>query len=259
MENNEDNWDTPVIEFETPTPQLWRCGLNPNIANYQKRATLCRSLLFITCATAAILGCELWLTKAVAPIAGMVMVGTSILGIAAIGWLSLCTEFCPICGARTKSAWTRLKRVWCPGCEHLNDPQQILVDDSKVLDLTRPEYLYHRDPLPRFVAITVLLAICEKAREVRFEPGKDAYNVIVAHGDEAFELTPPPSFIRFRVAQTVKAIAGLDLSNRGKTQEGHISIRVRDRTIPTDVLVQPTEFGEKVEFRWSPGENKGVS
>ena len=248
MQSDSEELLNELIEFETPTPQSGCCGLNPNGAGYRKRVALCSLLLFVTCVVLGIFGCGLWIFS---PIVGIVAVGVAIFMIAVIGWLTLRTEFCPICGARTKNAWTGMKRTWCPGCQNLNDPQQILVGDSKVLDLSGPEYTCHRDPIPRYVSMAILLAVYDEGHELRFEPTKDVYNVIVVCDYEAYEVIPPPLFIHFRVAQAVKAIAGLDLSNCSNTQEGHIDIRVRDRIVPTDVTVQPTEFGQKVVFRWS--------
>jgi type II secretory ATPase GspE/PulE/Tfp pilus assembly ATPase PilB-like protein len=100
------------------------------------------------------------------------------------------------------------------------------------------------------------MAIMEKGREIRFEPDKDDYRIHLAIGDEVYEMVSPPAFIHFPVAQTVKAMAGLDVKNCDKSQEGRIEIKV-PRTVETDVAVEPTEFGQKVVFRFLNNCEKG--
>jgi type II secretory ATPase GspE/PulE/Tfp pilus assembly ATPase PilB-like protein len=118
------------------------------------------------------------------------------------------------------------------------------------LDLSNPAHLWEQEPVPKFLALTVLLGIMDNGHEVSFERVGDSYKVSIAIDHEVHEVVPPPVHIHFGVAQTAKALAGLDLADCTETQEGHIDVKTRDRTVRAKVSVEPVQCGQKVVFRW---------
>lgn len=242
--------DAASIRFDTPIPQSWLFGLNPNTRGFRRRIVLGAAALFLACALAGILGCALSLNSMLSPVTGLMLCAASFAGVVAIQWLSFHTEICYACGACTKGPFARQRETWCPGCDNLNDTSQLGLHVSYVLDLSQPGYCYPSDPVARFLALCVYLAIVDKGHEITFEPGEDIYHVRIAIGDEVFELEHPPLRIQFRVAQTLKTLAGVDPSNCGKGQKGHLDMKMPDRVVSANVLVQPTQYGQKVVLRW---------
>lgn len=239
-----------LIEFDVPRTGPRQFGLNPDSAGYRKRATCCKWLFYVASGAVAIVGGALWFANVIPLHVGAAMVHVPILAIVGVAWSWHGTEFCESCGALTKSPMAGGRAVWCPGCQRLNDPQQMLIGVRGGWDLEGPAYLCHDDPVVKFVSMCTLLAICDDAREIRFEPGADTYDVTIVTGGEAFELQPAPGFIRLQVPQVVKVIAGLDRSVTTKSQEGCIDIRVHGEIVSAHVLVEPAEHGERAVFRW---------
>jgi type II secretory ATPase GspE/PulE/Tfp pilus assembly ATPase PilB-like protein len=181
----------------------------------------------------------------VSPLIAIQVLPVSVVG----GVLTWClwrhARFCRHCGASTKTAVNGQELTWCPACYTLIDPARV-----GVFDLRTAGYWDRRETVPRFLALVTLCAIYEKARQVRFEPTPSSYEIYLSIGDETYEMVPAPVFIQFANAQIVKAMAGLDMSTFNRPREGDIKILAPDRTITTRVVVEPTEYGQRVFFRF---------
>ena len=96
------------------------------------------------------------------------------------------------------------------------------------------------------------MAIRDHATEVSFEPKQNSHEICFLISDEIYELVPPPSWLYFQMTQTVKAIAGLDLATCDRRQEGHIDVTSGGHHVPTDTVVEPTEFGQRSRCAFLP-------
>jgi hypothetical protein len=231
----------PVIEFEEPHRRAFRFGLNPSAAGYRNRAVLCRRLLFAACALAAVLGVGLGMADILSPVILIPLVSIAVCGGALTWWLGRHARFCRECGASTKTAAGGRDLTFCPVCYHLIDPAQ-----AGVFDVRTKGYWDRRETVPQFLAVITVIAIHEKARQVKFEPTRSSYEIDLSIGDETCQMTPAPVFIQFAAAQIVKAMAGLDMKTCDRSQEGHITILTRGRTIAARVVVEPSEYGQRV-------------
>jgi len=242
MEEHPD--ELPVIEFEVPQPRSWRWWPNPKAAGYQGKVGLLMGIVGAACMIAFSAGILLVLAEAIPARRGTPVAGVSFFGMIIILCLWSCNEFCPSCGARIRGPFSRRAPTWCPACYRLHDAARI-----GELDLFGLRDWAEHGPIPKFLAITTWLAIAEKCHEIRLEPQEDEYRIFLLRGEETLEMVSPPAFIQFAVAQTAKSIAGLDLKKCDETQQGHIRIKV-PRTVETDVVIEPGEFGQKVTFRF---------
>jgi hypothetical protein len=240
-----DDNSLPVIEFEEPNPRAFRFGLNPNVAGYRKRTVWCRRLLFAACVLVAVLAIGLCRASIISPVIAIQLLGISVWGGVPTWCLWRHARFCRHCGASTKTAVSGQELTWCPACYHLIDPAQV-----GVFDLRTAGYWDRRETVPRFLAVVTLVAIYESARQVRFEPTRSSYEIYLSIGDETCQMEPAPVFIQFAAAQIVKAMAGLDMNTCNRPGEGDIKVLAPDRTITTRVVVEPTQYGQRVFFRF---------
>jgi hypothetical protein len=239
--------DIPVLEFRVPSRESWRFALSPSVKGYKSRVALLRIALDATCAGAATLAFGMFLGRGVPPIAVIVPVAVGCLVVmAAVEYLRWRTEFCSVCGAQTKAPFADLRTVWCPACYNLSDPKQIIPHGSKTMDLIGQGYLSHSDPILRFLALVVLLAVAEGAAELRLVPRRDDYEVSIIVGDQVHRLESPPAFIQFAIAQTVRAIGGANLENWRAGYQDRFRISTSRRAVSADVTVEPTAFGQEV-------------
>lgn len=247
----EENWDACAIRFDIPRLQCWPLGLHRGLARSKARAARVKRFVVAACATMLILGIASWIVATSHwRLIGAILMIVALSSIAAVQWLWWRTEWCSTCGTCTKSPFTRSRLVWCPGCYNLNDAARIRLADSKIMDLVQPEYLCHGDPIVRFVAITLLLALYESASQLRFEASKDDLRIVITVDDEDHELMPPPPFVGAAAVQAAIAMAGLEVSTGAQSQEGTFDVKVRSQIIPTKVIMQRTDGGETIVFQW---------
>jgi type II secretory ATPase GspE/PulE/Tfp pilus assembly ATPase PilB-like protein len=134
----------------------------------------------------------------------------------------------------------------------LIDPARITVEPAGRFEVTAVAYLCV-DPVVQFLDAVVLLGIKDHSHEIRLAPNGHAYEVRMAVQDKIHELKPAPNWLANPVAQAVKAIAGMDAGQCDRREEGHIHITCGGHDVPTDVVVEPTEFGPKVTLRFVCG------
>lgn len=242
----QDTTNEPCIEFSEPTPQPRRAGFNPCAVGYRRAALQRRLVLIAVGVTAAVVSGGLLVVGRLSLMHALLGMGLPLVLAAAVEWFWRHTGFCNHCGARTKSPVPETHLIWCPACQDLIDSAAIVMGSVGQFDLTGPDYVNHKDPMVQCLWQTILLACTDNATELRFEPGEGTYDVRVVVDGQAYDLVPPPSWIAFPIAQTMKAIAGLDLTLCDKRQEGRLDILPGWQHIATDVIIEPTPFGPKV-------------
>ena len=217
---------------------------------YQYAAGQRRFLLVVLCFAAAIISGGLWFCQRLPTWPTMLGIVGPMLLVAVVEWSWRNSRFCKRCGVRTKSPRALAAFVWCPACHSLSDPARITVDPVGQFDITSAAYPGHVDPVLRFLDFVTLWAITDHVREIRFEPEQHAFEIRFVIQEQVYEVMPPPSWAAFPVAQTVKAIAGLEIATCDRRQEGHIDVVSGSHHVATNVIVEPTEFGQKVTLRF---------
>jgi hypothetical protein len=238
------------VELKEYEAQPSRFGFNPRVRGYQKAAGQRRVLLMVLCSGLALISGSLWFCERLSAWQAVLGIVGPLLLVAAAEWSWRRSRFCRSCGVRTKSPRARSALVWCPVCHNLNDPARITVEPAGRFDITSIDYLAHVDPVVRFLDTVVLMGIKDHAREIRFEPDQRGYKIRCVIQEEIYEFAPSPSWLASPVAQIVKAIAGLELATRDQKQEGHIDVVSGGHHVPTDVIVEPTDFGQKVTLQF---------
>ncbi|MBG5821842.1 type IV-A pilus assembly ATPase PilB [Pseudomonas aeruginosa] len=102
----------------------------------------------------------------------------------------------------------------------------------------------------RFVNKMLLDAIRGGSSDLHFEPYEKTYRVRFRTDGMLHEVAKPPIQLASRISARLKVMAGLDISERRKPQDGRIKMRVsKTKSIDFRVNTLPTLWGEKIVMR----------
>jgi type IV pilus assembly protein PilB len=105
-------------------------------------------------------------------------------------------------------------------------------------------------PVVRFVNKMLLDAIKGGSSDLHFEPYEKIYRVRFRTDGMLHEMAKPPIQLASRISARLKVMAGLDISERRKPQDGRIKMRVsKTKSIDFRVNTLPTLWGEKIVMR----------
>jgi len=105
-------------------------------------------------------------------------------------------------------------------------------------------------PVVRFVNKMLLDAIKGGSSDLHFEPYEKAYRVRFRTDGILHETARPPIQLAPRISARLKVMAGLDISERRKPQDGRIKMKIsKSKSIDFRVNTLPTLWGEKIVMR----------
>lgn len=164
-------------------------------------------------------------------------------------WAIERARFCPECNAMYGLPVWKPIPAFCPNCQRLLDPARVLLDPPGVLDLTNERYLSDAEPVLKLIVMVILLGIKDRSTEIRFEPGREEFQLRYRCGGVLYEMVPPPLFLQKALIGTLKSMARLQPVRSSQT--GTLRIKVDNSTMDARIETQPTEFGENV-LVWMP-------
>lgn len=105
-------------------------------------------------------------------------------------------------------------------------------------------------PVVRFVNKMLLDAIKGGSSDLHFEPYERSYRVRFRTDGILHETARPPIQLAPRISARLKVMAGLDISERRKPQDGRIKMKIsKSKSIDFRVNTLPTLWGEKIVMR----------
>ncbi len=105
-------------------------------------------------------------------------------------------------------------------------------------------------PVVRFVNKMLLDAIRGGSSDLHFEPYEKAFRVRLRTDGILHEVARPPVQLAPRISARLKVMAGLDISERRKPQDGRIKMKLsKTKAIDFRVNTLPTLWGEKIVMR----------
>ncbi|MGL4315523.1 MAG: type IV-A pilus assembly ATPase PilB [Pseudomonas sp.] len=105
-------------------------------------------------------------------------------------------------------------------------------------------------PVVRFVNKMLLDAIKGGSSDLHFEPYEKAYRVRFRTDGMLHETARPPIQLAPRISARLKVMAGLDISERRRPQDGRIKMKIsKSKAIDFRVNTLPTLWGEKIVMR----------
>lgn len=124
--------------------------------------------------------------------------------------------------------------------EAVNDDAEVAGDGNSADDA----------PVVRFVNKMLLDAIKKGSSDLHFEPYEKTYRVRFRTDGILHEIARPPIQLSPRISARLKVMAGLDISERRKPQDGRIKMRIsKTKSIDFRVSTCPTLWGEKIVMR----------
>ena len=105
-------------------------------------------------------------------------------------------------------------------------------------------------PVVRFVNKMLLDAIKGGSSDLHFEPYEKIYRVRFRTDGVLHEVARPPVQLRDRISARLKVMAGLDISERRKPQDGRVKLKISaNKSIDFRMNTLPTLWGEKIVMR----------
>jgi type IV pilus assembly protein PilB len=104
-------------------------------------------------------------------------------------------------------------------------------------------------PVVRFVNLMISDAIQQGASDIHVEPEQDSLRVRLRVDGELREVQRVPRSVRQLVTSRLKVVAGLDLIENRRPQDGRARVDAHGKTYDLRVSTLPTFFGEKVVIR----------
>ncbi len=124
---------------------------------------------------------------------------------------------------------------------------QTATDDSAKDD---PAEAADDAPVVRFVNKMLLDAIRGGSSDLHFEPYEKVFRVRLRTDGILHEVARPPIQLAPRISARLKVMAGLDISERRKPQDGRIKMKLsKTKAIDFRVNTLPTLWGEKIVMR----------
>jgi type IV pilus assembly protein PilB len=117
-------------------------------------------------------------------------------------------------------------------------------EDRKTL-----EQLASEAPVVRFVNTMLEQAAAERASDIHVEPDEDALRVRLRVDGILKQTGRFPVRLHAAVASRIKILAGMDISDKRKPQDGRFDVTVAKRPIDVRVSTFPTVYGENVVLR----------
>lgn len=106
----------------------------------------------------------------------------------------------------------------------------------------------------KIVNLIVTQAVTEEASDIHIEPMERYYRLRFRIDGELVERSPIPLQLRAQIVSRLKIMAGMDIAERRKPQDGHFQIRHQGREVDLRVSTFPTMtrgrgVNEKIELR----------
>ena len=146
-----------------------------------------------------------------------------------------------------------IEQAFSSAADALEGLEDVVLDDAAA-DTPPPSGTGSGDagdaPVVRFVNKMLLDAIRSGSSDLHFEPYERIFRVRLRTDGILHEVARPPVQLAGRIAARLKVMAGLDISERRRPQDGRIKLKVSaHKAIDFRVNSLPTLWGEKIVMR----------
>jgi type IV pilus assembly protein PilB len=116
-----------------------------------------------------------------------------------------------------------------------------------------------QSPIVRIVNLIIAQAIHDKVSDIHIEPMEDKLRVRYRQDGLLYEAISPPRHMTSAIASRIKIMAGLDIAERKKPQDGKFRLKVEGRAVDFRVSSLPIIYGEKIVLRILDTSNLALS
>ena len=104
-------------------------------------------------------------------------------------------------------------------------------------------------PIIRFVNTMLADAVYRGASDVHIEPGGDEFSILYRVDGQIHRVRAVTASFLAPVTSRLKVMAEMDIAERRLPQDGHVALRIAEKTVDMRVATLPTHFGERVVIR----------
>ncbi len=121
--------------------------------------------------------------------------------------------------------------------------------ESESIDLESLEEMANTAPVRKLLNLVLLQAIQDRASDIHFEPFEDEFKIRYRVDGVLYEMVPPPRHLHLALATRIKAMAGMDIAERRRPQDGRVELNISGNPVDLRISCLPTMFGESVVCR----------
>ncbi len=143
--------------------------------------------------------------------------------------------------------------------EGINEEDVELRDTTQEDNSLDLDAMSEGSPAVKLVNMMVYQGIREKASDIHIEPFEKTIRVRFREDGVCREVLSPPKNLQSAIVSRIKIMAGLDIAERRKPQDGKFQVKVEGRAIDFRVSTLPMVHGEKVVLRILDGGNLALS
>lgn len=114
------------------------------------------------------------------------------------------------------------------------DPSEVAVEDA---------------PIVKLVDGLIADAVKQEASDIHIEPYETQLRVRFRVDGVLQEIMTPPNHLKGAIISRLKIMSNLDIAERRVPQDGHIKMKLGEKTVDLRVSTLPTVFGEKLVLR----------
>ena len=120
------------------------------------------------------------------------------------------------------------------------------IDTVDVRELLRQS---DQAPIIRFVNTMLADAVYRGASDVHVEPGAGDFSILYRVDGQLHRVRSVTGSFLAPVTSRLKVMAEMDIAERRLPQDGHVALRIAEKTVDMRVATLPTHFGERVVIR----------
>ncbi len=132
-------------------------------------------------------------------------------------------------------------------------------EDDEEINLAELTDSDEESPVIKIVNLVIAQAIHDRVSDIHIEPMEKKLRVRYRQDGLLREAISPPRQMAGAITSRIKVLAGLDIAERRKPQDGKFRLKVEGRAVDFRVSVLPTIHGEKVVLRVLDTSNLALS
>jgi type IV pilus assembly protein PilB len=131
----------------------------------------------------------------------------------------------------------------------MDDTGIAVVEQGEETETTELKEAIESAPIVKLVDGVISDAVRKGASDIHIEPYEESLRIRFRIDGVLYEVMSPPLHFRNSIISRIKIMANLNIAERRVPQDGHIKMKLADRTVDLRVSTLPTVFGEKVVMR----------
>jgi len=126
---------------------------------------------------------------------------------------------------------------------------ELIQDQQDENDLAAIRNAIEEAPIVKLVDGLIADAVKQEGSDIHIEPYEKTLRVRFRVDGVLHEVMSPPNHLRGAIISRIKIMSNLDIAEKRVPQDGHIKMKLGDKTVDLRVSTLPTVFGEKVVMR----------